>query len=486
MERATNALQNKGLANSRQTTPRSTDYQEDLTDEIPNNSSNTPLDPEFLSVVSRGQKEPGPAGIDSTTKPENQAQLVANPNVITAVLLLLGVGFLGPDWAIAQDSGGDDVEIPSIEAAPPADLDGEQHYLFFPRTAAVEDSAESFSSQEQLSASGSAEFNSSQPDDLGSSAWDASERFSNRRFLDTVPVQYPLDNSAYEGEDPTGQDPDAQETEGNWRESSVARPDEGLPALEDQPWIQCHKITFQAQTLPTGDKGLGITSLDLKGTFKPSRYPFVFVSPRVGLHFLDSSPTIDLPDQLYDFSLDTTVFLPLNDRWMVQVAASPSLFTDGKAFKNSIRMVGRGLFFYRWSPELQLAGGFVYLGRKDIVVLPAAGFVYTPNDDVKYDIMFPKPRAAYRYQHDEVRERWVYVSGELGGGSWAVERASGAEDVATYRDFQLLLGIEHKQPNALNWQLEGGYVFSREVQYLSKLGDTTLPATAVLRMVLSF
>ncbi len=397
----------------------------------------------------------------------------------------MGVGFIEPNRGQAQDSGGETVDIPASEAAPPADLDEPDTYLFFPRAAATEEAIESMSGMTQLNAEEVGD-ESQSSSDLGSGAWDASEQFSSSRFRETVPVQYPLDNSAYEGEDPLGLNPEEPDQEGDWRGASVHRPDEAVP-LEDQPWVEWYKTVLTTQTLPTTDQGLGITSLDLKGTLKFARWPFLFVSPRVGLHSLDGPTATDLPPALYDFSLDTTVYLPLNDRWTVQAALIPSMYSDLKATKNAFRMVGRGLVFYRWSPELQLAGGFIYLGRKDIVALPAAGLVYTPSEDVKYDIMFPKPKAAYRYTHDESRERWVYLTGELGGGSWAVRRASGADDVATLRDFQLLAGIEHKQPGALNWQFEGGYVFSRKVEYLSTPGTfTTLPATAVLRVVLSF
>ena len=50
----------------------------------------------------------------------------------------------------------------------------------------------------------------------------------------------------------------------------------------------------------------------------------------------------------------------------------------------------------------------------------------------------------------------------------------------------MLLGIEQKKPKALNWQFEGGFVFGRRLKYFSKLGDTSLPAAAVLRVVLSY
>ena len=408
---------------------------------------------------------------------------MVNARVITVFLLLLGAEILRPDWVQAQESGGEVVDLPEVEAAHPADSGEHEVFQFLPRAAVEDEASAAFSA-----------FDSATADDLGQSgadaiapenegAWSATERFSSRNFLETIPVQYPLDNNAYEGEDPTGQDP--QDVEGDWRSSSVDRPEEAL-RLEDQPWIDWYKLTLQSQVIPSGGEGMGITSFDLRGTLKFARWPFLFVTPRAGLHFVDGPSTTDLPARLFDYSLDATVYLPLNERWTVQASATPSLFTDLKAFQNSFRMVGRGLVFYRWSPELQLVGGFVYLGRKDIVALPAAGFIYTPNDYVKLDVMFPKPRAAIRYTHDDVRERWIYVSGELGGGSWAVQRASGNDDVVAYRDFQFLLGHEHKETGALNWQVEAGYVFARKLEYFSGVGDTDLSSSAVLRLILSY
>lgn len=403
---------------------------------------------------------------------------MAKSGVIAVLLLLAGVDCCLQNWVDAQDSPVVDSIPVGEEAAGPA----ESGYLFFPRPA-VEDSAIDESSVEATAFDHSAAVMSESGASLGDEAWNAAERFSKGNFHEAIPVQYPLDDSAYEAEAPTGDDPDA--AQGRWRDSSVHRPTPDV-ALEDQPWVEWHKITLQAQTLPTGEQGLGVTSLDLRGTLKFARVPFLFVTPRGGWHFLDGPPTTDLPPRLYDLSVDTTIYLPLNERWTAQASLAPGFYTDGKATKDAFRMTGRALAFYRWSPELQLAGGFVYLGRKDVVALPAAGLVYTPTDDLKFDLMFPKPRAGYRYHHDLERERWVYCSGELGGGSWAVRRINGDDDVATYRDFQLLVGIEHKEPGVINWQLEGGYAFSRRVEYISKTGDTDLPSTAVLRVVLSY
>jgi Domain of unknown function (DUF6268) len=456
----------------------------ELTVETPKDFTNVPLDSRFVRVISRQFRGFASQEIHSSFSIRVQAHRVTKSQVILAVLILTGAGTFPPDWVHAQHSKKKSVRKLPAEVAFPADADESQPYQFFPRAAAVDESADVFSEIEQVNAGESSESDSESETDLNSESWDAAEQFSPRRFRDTIPTQYPLDDSVYEGEDPLGNNP--QDTQGEWLDSSVHRPEETL-SIEDQPWVEWHKFTLTAQTLPTGDKGLGITSLDLKGTLKFAKWPFLFVSPRIGLHSLDGPKTTDLPPQLYDFSLDTTFYLPLNDRWTVVASATPSMFSDLQATKDSLRLAGRGIVLYRWSPQLQFTGGVLYLGRKDISALPVAGYIYTPNEDVKFDIMYPKPKAAYRYHHEDDRERWVYVSGELGGGSWAVRRASGADDVASYRDLQLLVGIEHKQPEALNWQLEAGCVFSRELRYLSTPGvETTLPSTVVLRAILSY
>ena len=453
---------------------------------IPKDFTNSPLDREFARVLCQPSIEASPTEDSSSSRPENQAQLVLFSRVITALLLLTGAGIMEPGWALAQHSGGDFVETPAIEAAPPADVGGHEGFVFFPRAAVEETAADSFSAVEPVSDQEAEASDSLSSADFEEQASGASKSFSRRGSSRTIPVQYPLDDSVYEGEDPVGKDPDQDESKGSWHDSSVDRPDEEMP-LEDQPWVEWHKVSLLSQTIPgDGSNGLGITSFDLRGTLKFARFPVLFVTPRAGLHFLNGPSSTDLPARLYDFSVEADLYVPVNDRWTLNFAAAPSVFSDLQATQNAFRMVGRGMAFYRWSPQLQLAGGFVYLGRKDIAALPAAGFIYTPSDDMKYDIMFPKPRISYRYHHTSERERWVYASGELGGGSWAVRRTSGVDDVASYRDFQLLLGIEQKQTKALNWQFEGGFVFGRKLKYLSKLGDTSLPTATVLRVVLSY
>ena len=74
------------------------------------------------------------------------------------------------------------------------------------------------------------------------------------------------------------------------------------------------------------------------------------------------------------------------------------------------------------------------------------------------------------------------MSGELGGGSWAIERSTGADDVASYRDLRLITGIEVKFNDKSSWRVEGGYVFGRELEYVSKIGNYKPRDTAYPRL----
>jgi hypothetical protein len=69
-------------------------------------------------------------------------------------------------------------------------------------------------------------------------------------------------------------------------------------------------------------------------------------------------------------------------------------------------------------------------------------------------------------------EWWVYVAGELGGGSWHFQRANGQDDAYDYNDLRLILGLEWKNQSVpgLGGYFEAGYAFNREIEYASNPG----------------
>ncbi len=255
----------------------------------------------------------------------------------------------------------------------------------------------------------------------------------------------------------------------------------------EAPWIEWKKTIGTATCIAHNTGGLGVTSLDARGSIEFPNFQAVWFVPRVAAHWLSGPTATDLPAQLYDVSFETVGMLPIGERWFVQAAIAPSFFTDGhNTGRKAVRLPGRVLAFWKYSDTLTFTGGILYLDRDDVKAIPSAGLIWNPNEDWKYEIAAPRPRIAWRFSHDEDSARWGYVVGEFGGGTWAVQRASGLNDVTTLSDYRLMAGYERKWTNGRNWLMEAGYVFSRTLKYTSKLGDTDLPSTGLVRLGITF
>lgn len=294
----------------------------------------------------------------------------------------------------------------------------------------------------------------------------------------TVPIQYPLDDDAYRGL------PDAYPGSSSGWAPPVA-PTQPVPA-PDAPSVGVvgwKSVKGSLTELFGSSDSFGMTSFDIRGTLEFGNLPGVFVTPQIGWHILAGPSATDMPPQLYDLTVDFSMYRPVGDQWLLNLSLTPSLFTDGENLSgDAVRVLGRAMAYYTASPTVQWAGGIVYLDRTDLPVLPAIGAVFTPRDDVRFELLFPKPRLAWRQWYSPVEEQWVYATGELGGQSWGVERSSGADDIATYRDLRFVLGLERKQTTGQSWFVEGGYVFGREIEYESNVGGATFGDTGFVRL----
>ncbi len=247
------------------------------------------------------------------------------------------------------------------------------------------------------------------------------------------------------------------------------------------------KLLFTNAYAPAfDDSSAGFNQIEiavLLGLPFPERETPLLITPSYGVRFLDGPTTLDVPSRLHDAEVDFHHFRRIHERWIFDTAVTVGTYGDDAELgtSDSIRVSGRALGIYELSPEWKGIVGVVYLNRAGASIIPAAGLQYdTP--DVKYDLVFPRPRAAYRIWYDGgtpgMNERWVYVMAEFGGGIWAVERASGASDTLSYSDYRLLIGTERKIVGGLSRKFEFGYVFGREFEYDSgpavDLDDTLL------------
>ncbi|SFI46796.1 DUF6268 family outer membrane beta-barrel protein [Planctomicrobium piriforme] len=294
-------------------------------------------------------------------------------------------------------------------------------------------------------------------------------------------VQYPTDDSAARDEDPVG-----HYQEPRWNPFPFLTEQLACMPVEKRGLVIKERAVTMT-VLPAGNSDFNISTLDVRGTAYLGQFPILQVTPRFGWHLLGGPGTTDVPPQLYDTGVDTTIFLPLSKQWSFLGGVGPSLFTDGQNLSSqAFRMTGRALGFYQWSETTKVAVGFIYLGREDLIALPAAGVFYKPNERVKAELFFPKPKVGYRIFANDGRERWCYLAGEFGGNSWAVERSDGSADVLTYRDYRLIAGFEQVDKEVRRWLVETGFVFGRRIEYESGIGDTNPGVTGMIRAGLVF
>ena len=249
-----------------------------------------------------------------------------------------------------------------------------------------------------------------------------------------------------------------------------------------------------ASGLVTGVVGgdLSTVALDLRSTHGlRGAPPFVTLSPGLNLLTLDgpttgnsAPPGPDLPPRLWGVNAELMAFMPLGERWAVQGAVAPGVYTD---FRNTggdaFRLPGRALAIYTHSPRTQFTAGAVYLDREDVSWLPALGLIHRPTDRTTLEFVLPRPRIVRRLGWVKPEEStYAYLAGELGGGSWAIERASGADDVATLSDLRLLAGLEWKRDGRTGGLVETGYVFARQVEYAGGVGNAEFDAAWLFRV----
>ncbi|MBC8116975.1 MAG: hypothetical protein H7062_21475, partial [Candidatus Saccharimonas sp.] len=234
-----------------------------------------------------------------------------------------------------------------------------------------------------------------------------------------------------------------------------------------------------------GDK-LGILELESKAlpttTIEEGHSSRFDVNFGYAIRWLTGPVTTDLPPQLFTLQLDIGWAFKLGEKLTIDTRITPTWNTDFEKSTEIFRLPWHAIAVFQADTNWRWTLGAMDLDREDIHVLPVVGLTFAPPDgDVLLDLVFPRPKAALRLSHDENHQHWFYVAGELGGGSWAINRTSGARDIVTLRDLRLLVGLETVTKKRHASRLEAGWVFDRVVDYRSNLGDYRPSDTAIIR-----
>lgn len=214
----------------------------------------------------------------------------------------------------------------------------------------------------------------------------------------------------------------------------------------------------------------------------------LMVSPGIRADMLDAPAALDLPDTLFEPSLQFFWRRVVNDRLSSSVIFAPALRTDFETSENAFRIFGLATLNWEAVPDkLWLSGGAVYLDRADYTALPAAGLTWMPVPVLKLDIQFPQPRVSYRLNKDGAdSESWLYLAGGFGGNTWAVTRNSGQADELTLSELRMVTGYERLLAGNRGGFGEIGWAFNRSAEYLKTPLEMDFQDTFVARIGITF
>jgi len=228
---------------------------------------------------------------------------------------------------------------------------------------------------------------------------------------------------------------------------------------------------FQVTELPKlGTGGLGLTTLETTITLglpAPTVDSPLLVTAGFAGTLTDIPAGADIPGELFDGYIQARWMRKVGTRFGVDLAVSPGWYSD---FHNdssqALRITGHGFGAWEASENLRVVAGVIYLDRYDIGMLPAGGLLWTPADDKRFELIFPRPRLAWRISERPRASHWVYLAAEFGGNQWAMQSNTAQDQIIVIRDYRLLAGWERRPANlGLSWRVEGGWVTGRQVEY---------------------
>jgi hypothetical protein len=292
------------------------------------------------------------------------------------------------------------------------------------------------------------------------------------------PGQQPFPDNGYPGDDSLTQGIPAPPTQ---------------PALPKgaKPGVFQQILVSHTYLPPMGSSAFGINDMLVQATFG---FPFftrenpLLVTPAFELQLLEGPTAPSMPAQLYDASVSFMNLRKISDTFTLQIAATPGVHADfEEVTSESIRIPARLLGIWDWRPDTQLIFGVMYLARDDIQFLPAVGAIWTPSEESRWELIFPRPRIAQRFVYAGDLEWWWYVGGEFGGGTYTVADAGGlGPNVITLNDLRLLLGVERRMAGGINGRVELGYVFNRQIEFQELLPTYDASSTLLVRGGLSY
>jgi hypothetical protein len=271
-----------------------------------------------------------------------------------------------------------------------------------------------------------------------------------------------------------------------------------IPNNKRQGFFQ--KVNFNTLWVPAagGSKGLGMTELDLAATFAlplPKPESPLIITPSFRSTFFDPKNEYFAPKEtFYNTGVDLRWIKPLSpNKFTLDLGFGIFYSGDFKVKTgDAIRFPAHVAGIWNCNPRLKVIFGVVYLDRKDDYnILPMAGLIWTPQEDISVELMVPRLRIAERVRWfgsaagDDTSD-WIYAAFEIAGGSWGYQPVSNMNGDLDYHDFRLLMGYERRTSCGFTLGLELGYMFGRTLEF-DRVGYKVHPTDGIfLRLRTSY
>jgi len=253
-----------------------------------------------------------------------------------------------------------------------------------------------------------------------------------------------------------------------------------IDGVIDDHLLIWREIPIGTELVPRVGTAFGMTTLGVK--FDVVGKGPMWVTGSFGWNFLSGPNTAAVPPQTYDLGIEINYAKKIDDLWGVHLNLTPLWATDfSNNSSDAFRLMAGGLVTYQAAEKARLVAGLSYLDRPDLEFLPIAGVKWNVTENVEIDAIVPRPRVAWRFSKDEVNESWLFMAGEVGGGSWAIQREGNENDQMGYRDLRWLGGVEYKQISGSRSVFEAGYVFNRHIEFEHGPGNVNPGSTFLIR-----
>ena len=203
------------------------------------------------------------------------------------------------------------------------------------------------------------------------------------------------------------------------------------------------------------------------------------------LHLLSGPEAVALPPRLYDFELGYQSRASLTHTFSYDAGLSVGVYSDFEdSARDGVRFPAHLVGMIHPNEHLDWVFGIEYFDRDDIKLLPVLGFVWHDPSlpGLRVEAVFPRPRIDVQIQ----RDMRLYWTARLGGGSWDIEMPDESNDVFTYRDYQILMGLERLNSGKYFNAWEFGFVFSRHIEFRNRPDELNLDEAFVLRHVFRY